>query len=83
MLLQYPDDLLFCVPALLHLSPLLHITRELQTEPVEISGAGQTLSDGMTAILNAYDNFVKTFKGSYDEALQAGALRQAVPHRTG
>src|SRR5579875_873846 len=38
MLLQNPDDLLFCEPALLHQSPLLHITRELQFQLDEFSG---------------------------------------------
>src|SRR5207302_760487 len=45
VLLHYPDDLLFRVPALLHLSPLLHITRELQTELVEISGGRSLRTD--------------------------------------
>jgi hypothetical protein len=38
MLLQYPDDLLFRIPALLHLSSLVQFTRELQLRLVEISG---------------------------------------------
>jgi hypothetical protein len=38
MLLQYPDDLLFRIPALLHLSSLVQSTRELQLRLVEISG---------------------------------------------
>src|SRR5579875_2204063 len=38
MLLQNPDDLLFCEPALLHQSPLLHITRELQFQLAGFSG---------------------------------------------
>ena len=33
MLLQYPDDLLFRIPALLHLTPLAQFTRELQFRP--------------------------------------------------
>jgi hypothetical protein len=38
VLLQYPDDLLFRVPALLHPSPPVQITRELQFQLVEFSG---------------------------------------------
>jgi hypothetical protein len=38
MLLQYPNDLLFRVPTLLHPSPPVQITRELQFQLVEFSG---------------------------------------------
>jgi hypothetical protein len=38
VLLHNPDDLLFRKPALLHPSPLLHITRELQFSLAEFFG---------------------------------------------
>ena len=43
MLLQHRNDLLFCVPALLHPSPPAQITRELQFSLVELFG-GRSLS---------------------------------------
>jgi hypothetical protein len=48
VLLHNPDDLLFREPALLHQSPLLHSTRELQFPLAEFSGGRSPDIPGVT-----------------------------------